>query len=90
MAGSAQDKYAVKVPGGLAFADFKGYEAWQAISTSGSDKAVAVILGNPAMNAAYKATWRMICQGARWMKTPANWGETKGSSQLWRPLTWLK
>ena len=24
---SAQDKYTVKVPGGLAFAEFKGYEA---------------------------------------------------------------
>ena len=25
---SAQDKYTVKVPGGLAFSEFKGYEAW--------------------------------------------------------------
>ena len=31
---SAQDKYTVKVPGGLAFAEFKGYEGWQAISIS--------------------------------------------------------
>ena len=31
---SAQDKYTVKVPGGLAFAEFKGYESWQAISIS--------------------------------------------------------
>jgi hypothetical protein len=29
---SAQDKYAVKVPGGLAFAEFKGYEDWQVVS----------------------------------------------------------
>jgi hypothetical protein len=55
MAASAQDKYTVKVPGGLAFSDFRGYEAWQAISMSRSEKAVAVILGNPAMIAAYKA-----------------------------------
>ena len=31
---SAQDKYTVKVPGGLAFSEFRGYEAWQAISIS--------------------------------------------------------
>src|SRR6476646_8141645 len=52
---SAQDKYAVKVPGGLAFSEFRGYEAWQAISMSRNEKAVAVILGNPAMIDAYKA-----------------------------------
>ena len=28
---SAQDRYTVKVPGGLAFADFRGYETWQVI-----------------------------------------------------------
>ena len=26
---SAQDKYTVQVPGGLAFSEFKGYENWQ-------------------------------------------------------------
>jgi hypothetical protein len=52
---SAQDKYTVKVPGGLAFSEFRGYEAWQAISMSRTDKAVAVILGNPAMIDAYRA-----------------------------------
>ena len=29
---SAQDKYTVQVPGGLAFSEFKGYENWQVIS----------------------------------------------------------
>ena len=52
---SAQDKYTVKVPGGLAFSEFRGYEAWQAISISRNEKAVAVILGNPAMINAYRA-----------------------------------
>ena len=46
---SAQDKYTVKVPGGLAFSDFKGYEGWQAIAISRNDRVVAVILGNPVM-----------------------------------------
>ena len=50
-----QDKYTLKVPGGLAFSEFRGYEAWQAISMSRNAQAVAVILGNPAMIDAYRA-----------------------------------
>jgi hypothetical protein len=30
---SAQDKYTVQVPGGLAFSEFRGYEDWQVIAT---------------------------------------------------------
>jgi Cytochrome P460 len=52
---SAQDKYTAKVPGGLAFSEFKGYETWQAISISRNEKVVAVILGNPTMINAYQA-----------------------------------
>jgi hypothetical protein len=52
---SAQDKYNVKVPGGLAFSEFRGYEGWQAISMSRNEKVVAIILGNPAMIDAYRA-----------------------------------
>ena len=52
---SAQDKYTVKVPGGLAFSEFRGYEAWQVIATSYNEHAIAVILGNPAMIQAYQA-----------------------------------
>ena len=44
-----QDKYTVKVPGGLAFSEFRGYEAWQTISLSRNEKVVAVIVGNPEM-----------------------------------------
>ena len=51
---SAQDKYTVKVPGGLAFSEFRGYEGWQTISISRNEKVVAVILGNPAMIDAYR------------------------------------
>jgi len=51
----AQDKYTVKVPGGLAFAEFRGYEGWQAIGISRSEKLVAIILGNPVMINAYQA-----------------------------------
>src|SRR5262245_48654454 len=52
---SAQEKYNVKVPGGLAFSEFRGYEGWQAISISRNERVVAVILGNPVMIDAYQA-----------------------------------
>ena len=52
---SAQDRYSLQVPGGLAFAEFRGYEAWQVISLSHSGEVFAVILGNPAMIEAYQA-----------------------------------
>jgi len=29
---SAQDKYALKVPNGLAFSEFRGYEDWSVIA----------------------------------------------------------
>ncbi len=31
---AAQDKYSVKVPDGLAFSEFRGYEGWQVIAVS--------------------------------------------------------
>jgi hypothetical protein len=46
---SAQDRYALKVPGGLAFSEFKGYEAWEVISISHNGDKLAVIRGNPLM-----------------------------------------
>ena len=56
---SAQDagqaKYSVRVPKGLAFSEFRGYEGWQTISISHSEKLIAVILGNPEMINAYKS-----------------------------------
>jgi Cytochrome P460 len=52
---TSQDKYALKVDNGLAFADFKGYESWEVIATSQSDKLLAVIVGNPTMIDAYRA-----------------------------------
>jgi len=51
---SAQDKYTVKVPGGLAFSEFKGYESWQAVSISQDGKVIAAVLANPVMIDAYR------------------------------------
>jgi hypothetical protein len=55
LAMSAQDRYSLQVPDGLAFSEFKGYEDWQVISVSHSGDMLAVILGNPAMIEAYQA-----------------------------------
>ena len=72
LAMSAQDKYTVKVPGGLAFSEFRGYEGWQAISVSRNEKVMSVILGNPAMIDAYRAgipaNGKPVPDGARMAK----------------------
>src|SRR6185312_6513778 len=52
---SAQDKYTVQVPNGLAFSEFRGYEDWQTVSVSQNDGALAVILANPVMIDAYRS-----------------------------------
>ena len=52
---AAQEKYTVKVPGGLAFSEFRGYEAWQVVSISQDGPVIAVILANAIMIEAYKA-----------------------------------
>jgi hypothetical protein len=51
----AEDKYTVQVPNGLAFSEFRGYESWQTIAVSQTGNLIEVILGNPAMIAAYGA-----------------------------------
>jgi hypothetical protein len=51
----AQNKYALKSPGGIAFADFRGYEDWAVVSSARTDEVLKVIVANPAMINAYKA-----------------------------------
>jgi hypothetical protein len=52
---SAQDKYTLKVPNGLAFSEFRGFEDWQTVAVSQSGELIEVILANPVMIAAYRA-----------------------------------
>jgi hypothetical protein len=52
---SAQDKYTVQVPNGLAFSEFRGYEDWQVVAISQTEELIAVILANPVMIDAYRA-----------------------------------
>jgi hypothetical protein len=74
-----RDKYKLKVPGGLAFSEFRGYESWQTISISQNDKAMALILGNPGMIEAYQAgipaNGKSVSDGAKMAKI------------LWKPKT---
>jgi len=53
---AAQDRYTVKVPNGLAFSEFRGYEDWQVVAPSHTDAAnvMRVILANPVMMKAYR------------------------------------
>ena len=51
---AAQDKYGLKVPNGLAFAEFRGYEGWQVVSISQAGDAMAAIVANPVMIKAYQ------------------------------------
>ena len=52
---SAQDKYSLKSPSGIAFSDFRGYEDWAVVSSAHTDERLKVIVGNPTMIKAFKA-----------------------------------
>jgi hypothetical protein len=53
---AAQDKYTVKVPDGLGFSEFRGYEDWEAVGPSLTDatNVIRLIAANPVMINAYK------------------------------------
>src|ERR1700760_851296 len=55
LAMSGQDKYTENVPNGLAFSEFRGYEAWQVVSISQDGPLMAAILANPVAIDAYLA-----------------------------------
>ena len=52
---SAQDKYTLRVPGGLAFSDFRGYENWQVVAVSQTENLLKVMVANPTMIDAYRS-----------------------------------
>jgi len=85
---SAQDRYTLKVPGGLAFAEFKGYEGWHFISMSENGGKMAIILGNPAMIDAFKAgipgNGRPFPDGAKMAKI--HWVPRKNETAPGQPL----
>jgi hypothetical protein len=84
---SAQDRYSLKVPNGLAFSEFRGYEGWQTIGISHGGL-LAVILGNPAMIEAYKAgipgNGKPFPDGAKMAKI--HWNPKKNETAPGQPL----
>jgi hypothetical protein len=53
---AAQDKYSVKVPNGLAFSEFRGYEDWQVVAPGHTDAedVMRVIVANPVTMKPYR------------------------------------
>jgi hypothetical protein len=51
---AAQDRFTVKVPNGLAFSDFRGYETWQDVAASQTEASLKVIAANNVMINAYR------------------------------------
>ena len=49
------DRFILKAPNGIAFAEFKGYDAWQVIAPSQTADVVKATLGNPVMIKAFAA-----------------------------------
>ncbi len=88
MALAAQDRYALQVPGGLAFSEFRGYEDWQTIAVSHNGDKLATILGNPAMIEAYKAgipgNGKAVPNGAKMAKI--HWTAKKNEAQPGEPI----
>jgi hypothetical protein len=51
----AEDKYNLKVTGGLAFSEFRGYEDWAVVATDHTEDLMKVIVGNPVAIDAFRA-----------------------------------
>jgi len=51
---AAQDRYTLKIPDGLAWADFRGYETWQDVAVSQTESSLKVIAANDVMINAYR------------------------------------
>ena len=81
MAIAAQDRYTVKVPDGLAFSEFKGYETWQYVAVSQTETSLKVIAANAPMIKAYRqgvpGNHKPFPEGSKIVKI--EWGRKKSS-----------
>jgi hypothetical protein len=50
----AQDRYTLKIPDGLAWSDFRGYESWQDVAVSQTESSLKLIAANDVMTNAYR------------------------------------
>jgi hypothetical protein len=87
LAGAAPDRYTLRVPGGLAFAEFRGYDQWQTIAVSQNGNLIETILGNQAMVEAFKAgapgNGKPFPNGARMAKI--HWKALKNTAEPGNP-----
>jgi hypothetical protein len=51
---AAQNRSTLKVPNGLAFSEFEGYEDWQYVAVSQTATSVKIIAANPVMIKAFR------------------------------------
>lgn len=81
MAVAAQDRFTVKVPNGLAFSEFRGYEAWQNVAVSQTENGLKVIAANDAMIDAYRQgvpdNGKLFPEGSKIVKI--EWSSKKSS-----------
>ena len=90
----AQEKYSLKTPAGIAFSDFKGYEDWAVISSARTDEVLKVIVGNPTMIEAFKASTcrTSLRRLSSWRRTPSDSrkaadGDTRCSTTILHPTS---
>lgn len=83
----AHDKYGLKIPGGLAFSEFKGYEDWPVVAISQNGGLIAVILANRMMIDAYRAgtpgNGKPFPDGSRMAKI--HWNPKKSEAEPGQP-----
>jgi hypothetical protein len=69
---AAQDRQALKVPNGLSFSEFKGYEDWANVAPSQVSDGIKLIAANPAMINAYRSGFpgngKPAPEGSRFVK----------------------
>src|SRR5688500_11173362 len=80
-------KYESKVPGGLSFSEFKGYESWEMVALSQNARYVSVIVANPSLINAYKsgvpANGKVFPDGAMFAKI--HWIPKKSTTSPGQP-----
>ena len=54
LAFAAQDRYTLRIPDGLAWSDFRGYENWEDVAVSKTETRIKAILANPVMMQAFR------------------------------------
>jgi hypothetical protein len=55
MAIAAQDKYTLKIPNGLAWSEWRGYEKWADVAVSQTETEIKAIVANPIMMDAFRS-----------------------------------